>query len=83
MPEAFGYYLEEYANSYARGTRTFMSAQREFEKYLFDRHPQPTYTGRAVFLRHPAFQAGCRGFEPRLPLQRMNRRHRSASQAAW
>ncbi|HET8851350.1 MAG TPA: hypothetical protein VFN02_02405, partial [Ktedonobacteraceae bacterium] len=28
---------------------------------------------RAVILRRSAFQAGCRGFESRLPLHRMNR----------
>ena len=32
--------------------------------------------------RVPAFQAGCRGFEPRLPLSSLSRRSRSASQAA-
>jgi hypothetical protein len=54
--------------SSAGGTRKLLSAQHEFEKYLFDRLLQPIYTERAAILRHPAFQAGCRGFEPRLPL---------------
>ena len=45
-----------------------MSAQRQFLEYLLDRLPQPIYTERVAILRHPAFQAGCRGFEPRLPL---------------
>jgi hypothetical protein len=68
MPEAFGYHREKDAKPYARGTRTLLPAQREFQKYLFDRLPKPIYTGRAAILRNPAFQAGCRGFEPRLPL---------------
>jgi len=37
MSEAFGYHREKDAKSYARRTRTFLSAQREFEDYLFDR----------------------------------------------
>jgi hypothetical protein len=68
MPEAFGYHREKYAKSYVRGTRKLLSAQRQFQKYLLDRLPQPIYTERAATVRHPAFQAGCRGFEPRLPL---------------
>ena len=50
MPEAFGYHMEKYAKSYARGTRKLLSAQRQFEEYLFDRLPQPIYTERAVIL---------------------------------
>ena len=73
MPEAFGYHWQKYVKSYARGTRKLLSAQRQFEEFLFDRLLQPIYTERAVSLRHPAFQAGCRGFEPRLPLHRVHR----------
>jgi hypothetical protein len=50
MPEAFGYLREKDAKPYARGTRTFLSAQRELHKYLFDRLIKPIYTGRAAFL---------------------------------
>ena len=50
MPEVFGYHREKHANSYARGTRKLLSAQRQFEKYLFDRLPQPIYTKRAAIL---------------------------------
>ncbi len=68
MLEAFGYHREKDAKPYSRGARKLMSAQREFEEYLIDRLPKPICTGRAAILRRPAFQAGCRGFEPRLPL---------------
>ena len=83
MPEAFGYHREKYAKSYTMGTRKLLPAQRQFQEYLFDRLPQPIYTERAAILRHPAFQAGCRGFEPRLPLHAVNRLCVSASGASW
>ena len=44
---------------------------------------EPFYGKRASFLRIPAFQAGCRGFEPRLPLQRIHRLFAGRSEAAW
>jgi len=50
-----------------------LSAQRELQEHLIDRPGQPIYTKRVAILGHPAFQAGCRGFEPRLPLSSMNR----------
>jgi hypothetical protein len=50
MHEAFGYHREKYAKSYAMGTRKLLSAQRQCEKYLFDRLIQPFYTGRAAIL---------------------------------
>src|SRR5205085_12424690 len=42
----------------------------------------PVYRKRAANSRHPAFQAGCRGFEPRLPLSSLNRLFTGALQAA-
>jgi hypothetical protein len=38
---------------------------------------------QAAILRAPAFQAGCRGFEPRLPLPSIDRLCAGRSQAAW
>jgi len=37
---------------------------------------------RAAISRQAAFQAGCRGFEPRLPLSHMNRLFIGSPQAA-
>ncbi len=41
----------------------------------------PICTNRAVFLYVPAFQAGCRGFESRLPLHGTNRLFAGPSRA--
>ncbi len=64
--------LENYAKSYAGGTRKLFSAQRQLQEHLFHRLGQPIYTGRAAILGRPAFQAGSRGFEPHLPLHTVN-----------
>ncbi len=53
------------------------------QEHLIDRLGQPIYTGRAAILWHPVFQAGCRGFEPRLPLHSIDRLCAGRSQAAW
>src|SRR6266700_7961332 len=44
--------------------------------------PEPFHGKRSAILRPPAFQAGCRGFESRLPLQHMNRLFTGSLQAA-
>ena len=47
---------------------------------------QPVKAGcdkQAVILQPPAFQAGCRGFEPRLPLLSIGRLCAGRSQAVW
>src|SRR5262249_9371168 len=67
--EAFGDHREKCTKSYTRGTRKLLSAQRQLRGYPIDRLPQAIYTERAAILRHPAFQAGCRGFESRPPLK--------------
>lgn len=41
------------------------------------------YRKRAAIKRPPASQAGCRGFEPRLPLLRTDRLSAGPSQAVW
>ena len=43
---------------------------------------KPDESKRAAISRRSASQAGCRGFEPRLPLQRVNRLFASASRAS-
>jgi hypothetical protein len=47
------------------------------------RYPAFTYFYCTFSGRVPAFQAGCRGFEPRLPLSCIDRLCASRSQAAW
>ena len=42
--------------------------ERGNEETLFKQPVKATRTKQAAYLREPAFQAGCRGFEPRLPL---------------
>src|SRR5260221_5268847 len=44
---------------------------------------EPFYKKRAVIVRQPAFQAGCRGFESLLPLHRIDRLCAGRSEAAW
>src|SRR5205807_10354129 len=44
--------------------------------------PEPFHGKRAAILRLSAFQAGCRGFESRLPLQALNRLFTGSLQAA-
>ena len=68
MPEAFGYRREKDAKPFARGTRTFLSAQRGLQEHLTDRHEQAIYTGRAAIMGQPAFQSGCHTFEMHLPV---------------
>ncbi len=45
--------------------------------------PEPFYGRLAAILRPSAFQAGCRGFESRLPLHSIDRLCAGRSQAAW
>src|SRR5260370_31301048 len=45
--------------------------------------PEPFYGRLAAILRPSAFQAGCRGFESRLPLHTRNRLSTGPSQASW
>jgi hypothetical protein len=65
--------------SYAEGVQHLFSAPHEIRLELFFRPLKTIHTGRPTILGHPAFQAGCRGFEPRLPLSPLNRRPCSAS----
>jgi len=44
---------------------------------------EPLHKKRAAIVRPPAFQAGCRGFEPRLPLSSVHRLFAGTSHARW
>src|SRR6266566_6519603 len=44
--------------------------------------PEPFHGKRSAMLRPSAFQAGCRGFESRLPLSSLNRLFTGSPQAA-
>src|SRR5712691_1189238 len=44
---------------------------------------EPFRKKRAVIVQPPAFQAGCRGFEPRLPLSSVHRLFAGTSNARW
>ena len=52
------------------------------EQALLDQPVKAIRIKQAVILRAPAFQAGCRGFEPRLPLFRIDRLYAGRSEAA-
>ena len=65
-----------------KGLWTFLLGPLTCSAVLFNPSGKRIYKKQAVILCVPAFQAGCRGFEPRLPLFSMNRLSESAWQAA-
>jgi hypothetical protein len=66
-PEGGASCLREQLTSYAEGVQHLVSAPHEIRLELFFRPLKPIHIGRPAVLRHSAFQAGCRGFEFRLP----------------
>ena len=56
---------------------------RENEEAPFKQPAAAVCAKQAVILQPPASQAGCRGFEPRLPLLRIDRLCAGRSEAAW
>ena len=74
--------LAQVADLLAKGKRRKRYVlPRKIEEAPLNKPVKATRIKQAAFLREPAFQAGCRGFEPRLPLHRIDRLSRRASQA--
>src|SRR5258708_22259437 len=74
--------LRERLTSFAAGVQHLFSAPHETRTLLFLRPQKPIHTRRSAILGHPAFQAGCRGFESRLPLSSLHRLFAGRSEAA-
>jgi hypothetical protein len=64
-----------------KSVQQLLSRVRENEGALLNQPVVAVCVKQAAILRAPAFQAGCRGFEPRLPLHAVNRLSRRASEA--
>jgi hypothetical protein len=77
--------LRQYATAFdkrpKKGLQQLLSIMRENEGKLLDRPVRPICTHLVGIQEQPAFQAGCRGFESRLPLFFYSRCSQSASQA--
>ena len=74
--------VKTFARRREKSVQQLLSRVRENERAPLN---QPVVAGcgrQAVIVRTPAFQAGCRGFEPRLPLQKMNRLFTGSPEAA-
>ena len=65
--------MKTFAIRLEKSVQQILSRVRENEGALLNQPVVAICVKQAAILRAPAFQAGCRGFEPRLPLHRLHR----------